>query len=52
MRRSSLAHHVIGVDGQQQLHLLGVKVEVGPESVAGPDGTALKHLSAYMFGQR
>lgn len=40
----SSAHHVVGVDRQQQFEFVRVDVEVGLDRVPGPDGPSLKHL--------
>lgn len=40
----SSAHHVVGVDGQQQFEFVGVDVDVSLDRVPGPDGPSLKHL--------
>lgn len=37
--RGAGTHHVIGHEGQQDLELVGVDADFGPDGVAGPDGT-------------
>lgn len=40
-------HHVIGHEGQQNLELVWVDVEVGFDSISGPDRADVKELETH-----